>query len=138
MFAKTGNATFDQVLQNIAIPQNIDPVLLQLWIQREKREFDKREKGVTGPRPSKPLCFFFASYLAVVVMIMGVLLGLLGGIEPHLLLRKTLVSMLVFAGIGFLIGMIAENCVSESARELVREVVRRSEATAQGETQPAE
>ena len=120
---------FNRTIASLEIPKNVDSVLLGAWLRREKRAILQKKFGVetspTSPRGS--LSLTYGGYLSMTVMIMVILLGLLSGTMPDEILRKAFFVMVCFFGIGFLIGWILENSVRESAREMVLEVVRRSE-----------
>ena len=116
------------MIATLTIPENIDPILLEAWLRREKKAFlQKKHLDAATPQqaPSASLPFTYGAYLAVLVMIVAILLGLLGGTEPDQILQKAFFIMILFFGIGFIIGWIVDNCVRESAREMVLEVVRR-------------
>ncbi len=126
------------MVATFAIPKNIDPVLLEAWLRRERKAFLEKHLGTEIPPAPKtaPLPLTYAGYLSMVVMIIVILLGLLDGTEPAQILQKAFFAMLCFFGIGFLIGFLIDTSVRESAREMVLEVVRRSEmqqATVDGE-----
>ena len=104
-------------------------MLLDAWLRREKKAFLQKNFGVetSAPPPKASLPLTYGGYLSMTIMIMVILLGLLGGTTPDEILRKAFLAMICFFGIGFLIGLILDNSVRESAREMVLEVVKRSE-----------
>ena len=121
---------FRRIIATFTIPENIDPILWEAWLRREKKAFLQKhhletETSAQAKRTSLP--FTYAAYLSILVMMIVIFLGLLGGTEPSLILEKVFLVMILFFGVGFLIGRIIDNSVHESVRELVREVVHRSE-----------
>ena len=120
---------FERMVSTFTIPENIDPILLEVWLRREKKAFLAKQQTAGVPRQVPPLNLplTYAAYLSIVVTIVVILLGLLGGIESDLILKKAFPVMLLFFGIGYLIGWIINNSIHESVREMVREVIRRSE-----------
>jgi len=121
---------FDRIVATFTIPENIDPILLEAWLRREKKAFLEKQHLETGTpvqarSPSLPLTY--ATYLSVVMMSVVILLGLLNGTDPSLILPKAFLVMILFFGFGFIIGFIIDNSVRESVREMVREVIHRSE-----------
>ena len=117
-----GNSTLD----TLEIPDNIDPVLLKLWLQREKAQIEANEKSEPTESKSHSLSLVFAAYLSVLTMILVVLLGMINATPPPMILQKAAFCMICFYAVGYVVGFITENCVRESARELVKEVVMRS------------
>ncbi len=117
------------MVATFAIPKNIDPILLEAWLRRERKAFLQKHLGAEIPPAPQtaPLPLAYAGYLSMTVMIMVILLGLLSGTEPAQILQKAFYVMICFFGIGFLIGFLINSSVRESAREMVLEVVRRSE-----------
>ena len=120
---------FNRTIASLEIPKNVDAVLLDAWLRREKKAFLQKnfdvESSSAQSKASLPLTY--GGYLSMTVMIMVILLGLLSGTMPDEILRKAFLAMICFFGIGYLIGWILDNSVRESAREMVLEVVKRSE-----------
>ena len=117
------------MIATFTIPENIDPILLEAWLRREKKAFLKkqeREAESSSQVKTASLPFAYATYLAMVVMMVVIFLGLLNGTESALILRKVFLVMILFFGVGFLIGWVIDNSLHESVREMVREVIHRS------------
>ena len=120
---------FERMIATFTIPENIDPILLEAWLRREKKAFlqkQEREAEISTQAKAASLPFAYATYLSMVVMMVVIFLGLLNGTESALILRKVFLVMILFWGVGFLIGWVIDNSLHESVREMVLEVVRRS------------
>lgn len=119
---------FEQILSRLEIPPNIDPTILQVWIERERKVFEQKtegkslaaKNGVTLPR-------VLAAYIGVVSLLVVVLLGILRGQSADYVLIAACKTLLLYICVGYLAGHIAEYCVRESAIALAREVVRNSD-----------
>jgi len=121
---------FNRLIASFTIPENMDPVLLEAWLRREKKAFLRKyhlEAEILPPAKPASLPFTYAGYLSVLVMMVAILLGLLNGTESDLILKKAFPIMFLFFGVGFFIGKIIDNSVHESVKEMVREVIHRSE-----------
>ena len=117
------------MIATFTIPENIDPILLEAWLRRERKAFlQKQEREAETPTQAKTasLPLAYATYLSMVVMMVVIFLGLLNGTESALILRKAFLVMILFFGIGFIIGWVIDNSLHESVREMVREVIHRS------------
>ena len=122
-------AAFQAEFEALAIPPNIDPRLLALWIQREqdKIEHARREKEQPPPKPcGRKLTRLFPAYIGIGIMCLSMILGLIQGQEPDAVLKTASIAFLVYAIVGFFIGMIAERCVNDSVETMLRDVVSRS------------
>jgi len=118
------------MIATFTIPENIDPILLEAWLRREKKAFlQKQEREAEIPTEAKTasLPFSYATYLSMVVMMVVIFLGLLNGTESALILRKAFLVMFLFFGIGYVIGWVIDNSLHESVRAMVLEVIQRSE-----------
>lgn len=127
--APTGIESLDQQLKDLVIPESIDPVLLSLWLEKEKEFYAARE-GKPIPKLKKTvssLALKFSGFLAVTTMILVILLGLLSAEEPSQVFRRAFNAILVFGAIGFVIGRVVDGCVMESSRELLREIIQRTD-----------
>ena len=123
------NEEFNRIIATFTIPENIDPILLEAWLRREKKAFLHKhhletESCLQPPKTSLP--FTYAGYLSVLTMMVIILLGLLNGTEPSQILQHVFLIMIFFFGIGFLFGWIIDNSIHESVRAMVLEVVHRS------------
>jgi uncharacterized membrane protein YciS (DUF1049 family) len=120
---------FDRMIATFTIPENIDPILLEAWLRREKKAFLQKQELEAGPpiqAKTTSLPFTYATYLSMVVMMVVIFLGLLNGTESAVILRKVFLVMILFFGVGFLIGWVIDTSLHESVREMVLEVVHRS------------
>ena len=121
---------FERMIATFTIPENIDPILLEAWLRREKKAFlqkqEREAETFNAQVKTASLPFTYATYLSMVVMMVVIFLGLLNGTESALILRKAFLVMILFFGIGFIIGWVIDNSLHESVREMVREVIHRS------------
>ena|GEM_PF-3565462 len=117
------------------IPDGIDPLLLALWIEREKAEIEEKQRRGQPPPPPKTygrsLVRLFPAYIGIAVMCFSVLLGLLQGKETILILQISCIAFLIYTVVGLFVGIVAEYCVNESVETLLRDVVTRSRDLAQ-------
>ena len=122
---------FDKLLSSLEIPKNIDPTILNRWIEQERKVFEDRE-GITGrPKTGISLARIFMAYIGIVGMLVAILLGTLRGDDAELILMTATISLLLYGMVGFFSGLITEYCIQESAISLAREVVSRSESQEQ-------
>ncbi|MGL6196666.1 MAG: hypothetical protein ACRC2T_17780 [Thermoguttaceae bacterium] len=142
---KSPEEEVDEIIGSIHVPEGIDPVLLSLWLKRERTSLlrkieekleKKNPKAVIKHQESpkkQSLSVIYASFVTISVMIVVILLGLINRDAPILILRKIAVAMPGFCVIGFIFGIITEKCVNQSAKQLVEEVVKRSDEYKQQE-----
>jgi len=120
--------SFQATLESLEIPQNIDPRLLALWIEREREEWEKKqetEKTRKGVK-KRSLGILFAAFIGILAMCLTIVLGLVRGTEADEILSTACRTFLLFTVNGFVAGLIAESCVAESVETLLREIIRRS------------
>ena len=121
-------SSFQSVLESLEVPQNIDPRLLALWIEREQEEWAKKQKDTRTSKKEKTrkLSILFAAFLGILAMCLTIVLGLVHNLETGEILANACQTFLVYTVIGFAAGLIAEYCVAESVETLLREIIRRS------------
>lgn len=127
------NSSYLEQLEALEIPENIDPVLLALWREREEAEV-RRQMKASGPIQAKTssgrsLCRLFAAFIGVTALCLVILLGLLNGREPGDILTSACQAFLFYCILGFFVGFVAEKCVQDSVESLLREMIRRSDHT---------
>jgi hypothetical protein len=124
-------ATLEAQFEALEIPSNIDPLLLALWMQRERDLIESRKRKFIKPPPKygRSLSTLFPSYIGITVMCLTVILGLIQGQETTSILHSTCIAFLIYTIIGFFVGLIAERCVADSVESLLRDVVNRSRGT---------
>ena len=108
----------------------IDPLMLRL-LQK------KSSQSATVPQEEhfvkqRQLGGLYAIFVGVSAMLMVLLLGMIRGIEVDTVLVTSCRTLLMFGVIGFLAGKIAEMCVRDSAKSMIREMLQRAD-TAQNE-----
>ncbi len=125
--------SFVSQFESLAIPDNIDPRLLELWIYREQEEIEKNQRRDEKKESSRhrKLTWLFASYVGIVIMCFAIISGLIQGQETEAILKQTCQAFLVFTIIGFFAGWIIEYCVVDSVESLLREAVKRSQEAAE-------
>jgi len=101
----------------------IDPLILR-FLQKKYEKQNKKEEipAVQG----RQMGAYYAALLGVGAMLLVILLGILRGTDVDLILVTSSRTLLVFSVIGFIAGKIAEMCVRESAKSMIREMLRRS------------
>ncbi|GHT25352.1 hypothetical protein FACS189419_10170 [Planctomycetales bacterium] len=116
----------------LEIPPNIDPRLLEIYLQREQDEIERKRKRYISPPPKygRKLSQMFAAYIGIGVMCLSIVLGLVQGKEPADILHTTCIVFLLYTIAGFFTGVIAEHCVTDSVETLLREIVARSKGAA--------
>ena len=101
----------------------IDPLILRLLEKKyEKPSFPSQEQ----PAKTRQLGLLYAAYIGISAMVIVILLGILRGTEVDEILVTACRSLLIFCGIGFITGKIAEMCVHESAKSMVQDMLRRT------------
>jgi len=125
--------SFQSVLESLEIPRNIDPRLLALWIEREREEWEEKQKDVQvhKKRKTRKLSILFAAFLGILAMCLTIVLGLVHDVGTGEILSNACQTFLIYTIIGFAAGLIAESCVAESVETLLREIIRRSHETEQ-------
>jgi hypothetical protein len=122
--------TFREQFEQLEIPANIDPVLLSLWLEREREEIEKQEnkkKKYTPPYYGRKLNVISAAVIGIGAMCLSVILGLIRCQEPNAILTSTCFVFLFYTAGGFVFGTILEYCVNDSAETLLREIVKRTD-----------
>ncbi|GHT09659.1 hypothetical protein FACS1894170_00560 [Planctomycetales bacterium] len=120
-------------LETLQIPSNIDPRLLEIWIQREQAAIDKKKQRYKPPtvRSGRKLSLVFAAVIGVGVMCLSIILGLVQGKETAEILPTTCEVFLFYTIAGYVAGIIAELCVTDSVETILREIVKRTRGEAQ-------
>ena len=117
------------------IPENIDPRLLELWIDREREKIEhnqRKENPQLLPKQyGRRLTYLFPTYIGIAVMCLSIILGLVQCQDPTAILQTACIAFLVYTIIGLFGGLIAERCVNDSVETLLREIVNRSRKAGQ-------
>ena len=116
------------------IPDNIDPRLLALWLDREKEKIEHSRRKEAPPMPQhygRRLTRLFSAYIGIGVMCLAILLGLIQRQDPTVVLQTACFAFLAYVVIGFIVGMVAERCVHDSVETLLRDIVKRSREAGQ-------
>jgi len=101
---------------------HIDSRILRLLQKKYESPAAPQEKAPVKPRR---LCLLYATFLGIGAMVMVLLIGILRGTDADFILAGSGRALLVFCGIGFIAGMIAEMCIRESAKSMIREMLQR-------------
>ena len=127
-------AELEAQFEALYIPENIDPRLLELWIEREREKIERSQHKATPP-PSRQygrrLTRLFPAYIGIAVMCLSILLGLLQWQDPTAILQTACIAFLAYTVIGMFVGLIAERCVNDSVETLLRDIVKRSREAGQ-------
>ena len=128
---------FQELLESLAIPPNIDPRLLALWIERERDEWEKKQQTPKIRKKDKlrGLGASFAAFIGIVAMCLTILLGLVQGAERPEILTSACQAFLIYTIIGYLAGLIAEYCVADSVETLLRDIIRRGHEAGMAESE---
>jgi hypothetical protein len=102
----------------------IDPLLLRL-LQKKYEEASATDSART--RKVRRLGLAYAAFFGVGAMILVIFLGLLRGIGVDEILLNGSRTLFLYCVIGFVAGKIAEMCVHESAKSMLREMLARTE-----------
>ena len=109
----------------------IDPLILRLLQKKyEKPAVQKDNYRVKQRR----LCVLYAAFIGVSAMVMVIILGIIHCTDIDTVLANSCRSLLVFSVIGFITGKIAEMCVHESAKSMIREMLQRTVEQRNGQT----
>ena len=124
-------AALQAEFEALYVPENIDPQLLALWIEREQEAIDREHKKKNPPlappkKCGRSLVRLFPAYIGIAMMCLTVVLGLVQGQETTAILQTVCIAFLVYAIIGFVIGIVMEHCVNDSVETLLRDVVNRN------------
>ena len=131
--------SFQTLLESLEIPPNIDPRLLTLWIERERTEWEEKQKDTKTRKKKKTrgLVAPFAAFIGITAMCLTIVLGLVQGTETGEILVKACQIFLAYTLVGFAAGLIAEYCVAESVETLLREIIRRGHEAEQLAAEPS-
>jgi hypothetical protein len=127
---KAKQSTHLEQFEALEIPPDIDPKLLNLWLEREREEFEKEEKQkhtLERVERGRNLCVLFAAFIGITVMCFAIVLGFIQQKDPTEILVGTCKVFLIYSIIGFVIGWVADTCVRESVEVLLREILRRNQ-----------
>jgi tetrahydromethanopterin S-methyltransferase subunit G len=103
----------------------IDPLILRLLQKKyETPAVSQREH----PVKRRHLGILYAAFIGVSAMVMVILLGIIRCTDVDIILVNSCQSLLVFCTIGFIAGKIAEMCVDESAKSMLREMLQRTDS----------
>ena len=123
-------AALQAEFEALHIPENIDPRLLALWIEREQEAIEREHKKNNPPfipkKCGRSLVRLFPAYIGIAIMCLTILLGLVQGQEPSAILRMACITFLVYTIIGFFVGMVMERCVNDSVETLLQDIVKRN------------
>lgn len=109
----------------------IDPLILRLL---QKQSDKPAARQVSHPVKQRRLCVLYAAVIGVSAMILVILLGVIRSTDVNLLLTNGCRSLLVFSVIGFIAGLIAEMCVRDAAKSMIREMLQRTDDLHSGPT----
>ena len=100
----------------------IDPLILRLL----EKKYEKPSPPQELPAKTRQLGLLYAAYIGISAMVIVILLGTLRGTDVDEILVAACRSLLIFCGIGFITGKIAEMCVHESAKSMIQDMLRRT------------
>ncbi len=103
----------------------IDPLIFRLL--QKKHENQQTVAGLSKKHKVRRLGIMYATYLGIGALMVVILLGAFRGIDTDEILVRSVRMLIVFFGIGFVTGKIAEMCVQESAKSMLHEMLRRTE-----------
>ena len=122
-------AELEAQFEALYIPENIDPRLLELWLERERKKIERSQHKVAPP-PSRQygrrLTRLFPAYIGIAIMCLSIILGLVQHQDPTAILQTACAAFLAYTVIGMFVGLIAERCVNDSVETLLRDIVNRS------------
>lgn len=101
----------------------IDPLIFRLLQKKYEKTSNPPEES---PVKRRQLCVLYAAFIGISAMVIVILLGAIRGTDVDAILVAACRSLLVFCVIGFITGKIAEMCVQESARSMIREMLQRT------------
>ena len=102
----------------------IDPLILRQLRKKYDKPAAPQDKPLQKPRR---LSVLYATFIGVSAMILVILMGVIRCTDVDIILVTSCRTLLVFSVIGFITGMIAEMCVRESAKSMVREMLQRTD-----------
>ncbi|MCL2117911.1 MAG: hypothetical protein FWH27_05730 [Planctomycetaceae bacterium] len=104
----------------------IDPLILRLLQKKnDKSALIRKEPPVKQRR----LSVLYAAFIGVSAMILVMIVGVVRCTDVDMILANSCRTLMVFCVIGFITGMIAEMCVRESAKSMIREMLQRTDNT---------
>ena len=103
---------------------HIDPLILQHLKKKYNPPAVPQKDQIVKQRK---LGVLYAAFLGVIAMIMVVLLGAIRCTDVDTILINSSRALLVYCTIGFVAGKIAEMCVRESAKSMIRNMLQRTD-----------
>lgn len=112
----------------------IDPLILRLLQKKnEKSTVQLTEKSVK----QRDLGVLYAAFLSIGSLILVVIVGVIRCTDVDIILANGCRTLFIYGMIGFVIGKIAEMCVRESAKSMIRQVLQRTESVQQAQAADA-
>jgi len=103
---------------------NIDPFILQHLKKKYHPSAVPQQDQMVKQRK---LGILYAAFLGVGAMIMVILSGVLRCVDVDIILVNGSRTLLVYCILGFIAGKIAEMCVRESAKSMIRKMLQRAD-----------
>ena len=112
----------------------IDPLVLRLLQKKYLLPTVPKEEP---PVKQRRLSVLYAAFIGVGAMVMVIILGVIRSTDVDIILVNCCRSLIVFCVIGFIAGKIAEMCVRDSAKSMLREMLQRTDDTRNSQTDGA-
>ncbi|MDR1493228.1 MAG: hypothetical protein LBT05_10965 [Planctomycetaceae bacterium] len=104
--------------------QQLNSTILGLLEQKKE---SSSSPDISDFKKTQTLSGFYSAFIGVAAMILTIGIGWIRGVEADLVLTNSFQNLLIYCGIGFLAGKIAEMCVQESAKSMIRETLNKIE-----------
>ena len=109
----------------------IDPLILRLL----QKKYDRPDVPQEIPSmKQRHLSVIYAAFIGVSASVLVILLGMIRCTDVELILVHCCRNLVVFCVIGFMIGFIAEMCMRDSAKSMIREMLQRTDELREGQT----
>jgi hypothetical protein len=102
----------------------IDPLILQHLQKKYAQPAVPQEDHAVKQRK---LGILYAAFIGVSAMIMVILVGVIRCTDVDIILANSARTLLVYSVTGFITGKIAEMCVQDSAKSMIRNMLQRAD-----------
>ena len=103
---------------------HIDPLILRHLQKKHDQAAVPQKDQIVKQRK---LGILYAAFLGVGAMMMVILLGGIRCTDVDMILANSTRALLVYGIIGFIAGKIAEMCLNESAKSMIRKMLQRTD-----------
>ena len=106
----------------------IDPLILKLIQKNSRAPESEKTDSVEFKKKPRKLGTLYAIFIGISAMLLVMLLGIVRCTDVEVILVGAVRTLPVFCVLGFIAGTIAELCIRESAKSMLRLMLQRADA----------